>query len=538
MSKGLLIFCTAFAATAQAAVWDGGRLLVEANESSKALRVEDNVAWLEAGKVPDYAVGNVIRWLELKGVDCTAYRARFKPVEPPLGEPLSKRPGFRLGFMLDISRDKVPTMASLKRLVDALARFGYNELQLYTEVTFAYAGHEEMWRGWSPMTAAEIRELDAYCWARGIVLTPNQNSFGHLEKLFRHARYLPLAEAPNGFTIRNPPLKDRPPKALHAAAPESMAFLAGLYDELFPLFPHADRANVGCDEVWDIFSPTCRSAGKAARFGVFRVYADHLKGVYGLCSARKKRMAFWADMVLRAPGLLEEIPRDALPINWGYGGEDADSPGFTCEFEGRCLALKRQGLDFYVGPSTCTWAAFFGRHRRMRANLDLVTAAARKYGACGLLLTSWGDHGHRHPWFVDLPGIVYAAAKVRGEEMTDGQVAEAVDGFCGCRVGKAVVALGNIDRGRRRNEDAPTAEMVAEARAALAQADVQGAPEWVRTAYDTLALGADILEARVQGTLVARLAELSARYSACWLKDNRPGGLEESLAELGLRSTD
>src|SRR5437879_309045 len=52
------------------------------------------------------------------------------------------------GVMLDISRDRVPTMAELRKTVDLLAALKFNHLQLYTEHTFAYRGHEEVWRGW------------------------------------------------------------------------------------------------------------------------------------------------------------------------------------------------------------------------------------------------------------------------------------------------------------------------------------------------------------------------------------------------------
>ena len=43
------------------------------------------------------------------------------------------------GYMLDISRDKVPTMETLFALVDSLAALRYNQLQFYTEHTFAFA---------------------------------------------------------------------------------------------------------------------------------------------------------------------------------------------------------------------------------------------------------------------------------------------------------------------------------------------------------------------------------------------------------------
>src|SRR5262249_6108843 len=47
------------------------------------------------------------------------------------------------GVMLDISRDKVPTMATLRELVDRLASWKINQLQLYIEHTFAYPSHSE-----------------------------------------------------------------------------------------------------------------------------------------------------------------------------------------------------------------------------------------------------------------------------------------------------------------------------------------------------------------------------------------------------------
>ena len=57
--------------------FDYGRLLVEEGPG-KGLKIEDNVRWLEEGKVPDYAVANVIKWLSLKGVDVAKSHARYR----------------------------------------------------------------------------------------------------------------------------------------------------------------------------------------------------------------------------------------------------------------------------------------------------------------------------------------------------------------------------------------------------------------------------------------------------------------------------
>ena len=49
------------------------------------------------------------------------------------------------GVMLDISRDKVPTMETLYHLVDLLAEWKINQFQLYTEHTFRYLAHPIVW---------------------------------------------------------------------------------------------------------------------------------------------------------------------------------------------------------------------------------------------------------------------------------------------------------------------------------------------------------------------------------------------------------
>ncbi|MDP6490417.1 MAG: glycoside hydrolase family 20 zincin-like fold domain-containing protein [Kiritimatiellia bacterium] len=50
------------------------------------------------------------------------------------------------GVMLDVSRCKVPTMATCKQLIDRLAGMRLNQLQLYTEHTFAFSAHQAVWQ--------------------------------------------------------------------------------------------------------------------------------------------------------------------------------------------------------------------------------------------------------------------------------------------------------------------------------------------------------------------------------------------------------
>jgi hypothetical protein len=286
------------------------------------------------------------------------------------------------GFMLDISRDKVPTMQTLFQLVDLLAELKINQLQLYTEHTFAYRDHEIVWKDASPMTAQEIRQLDAYCRARFIELVPNQNSFGHMERWLKHPQYQHLAEVPEGYGI-----SFGAPTAggfsLCPTDPRSIAFVESLYDELLPNFT-SRLFNVGCDETLDI--GLGRSKTEVEQRGRERVYLDFVKQIHAAVARRGRTMMFWGDIILHKPELLRELPGDLIALNWGY---EADHP-----FDAETRAFKDAGVPFYVCPGTSSWCSILGRSENAIANLRSAAEHGLKNGAIGYLVTDWGDQGH------------------------------------------------------------------------------------------------------------------------------------------------
>ena len=69
----------------------------------------------------------------------------------------------RRGFMLDVSRCKVPTMNSIFSLIDLLVQLHVNEFQLYIEHTFAFQKHKTVWEHSSPLSPEEIQQIYRYC---------------------------------------------------------------------------------------------------------------------------------------------------------------------------------------------------------------------------------------------------------------------------------------------------------------------------------------------------------------------------------------
>ena len=326
----------------------------------------------------------------------------------------------RRGVMLDISRGRVPRLETLLELAERLADFKINELQLYTEHTFAYRKFKSVWQSWGALTDKEIRKLDSRCRQLGIDLVPNQNSFGHLRYFLEHSRLKKLAEVlepyedPSGEFVRRP-------STLAPDHPGTLPFLRGLYDELLPNFS-SQFFNVGCDETWDLGRG--QSKRLCAAQGQGHVYLDFLKKIHHEVSRRGKTMMFWGDIILKYPKLIPELAHfscssrresaqfnqsrltsaatNLIAMNWGY---EANHP-----FEKEARRFAKSKIRFYVCPGTSTWQTLIGRHDNALANLRAAAKAGKKHGAIGYLITDWGDGGHPQPLPVSWPMFLAGAA--------------------------------------------------------------------------------------------------------------------------------
>ncbi len=461
------------------------------------------------------------------------------------------------GVMLDISRDKVPSMATLCGLVDQLADLKYNQLQLYTEHAFAYRGHEEVWRDASPMTPDEVRALDDYCRERCMELVPNQNSFGHLERWLALPRYNGLAELPQGGAPLPWGGVLEKPASLCPTDPRSLEFLAGLYDDLLPNFT-SGQFNVGCDETFDLRGGG-RSAELVTRVGEGRVYLDFLKRIHALVSERGRTMQFWGDIIIRHPELVPETPKDAIALEWGY---EADHP-----FDAHGALFARSGLSFYVCPGTSSWNSLAGRTDNMLANLRSAAEKGLRHGARGLLVTDWGDGGHWQPLAVSLAGFAYGAGVAWClEANADISLASALDAHLTEGCGGALLALGGVYRlcGALRGNGTELFQILSKPRTrpllpgvtpetlravlvrtdevtaglppsrSVVRQDAEHAANLLRAACRRgLALlegGIDRREERRR--LAEEMDELMAAHARVWRLRNREGGLADSLARF------
>ena len=290
------------------------------------------------------------------------------------------------GVMLDVSRGKVPKIEEIKKLIDLLSELKYNQLQLYFEgIIYTYQGFETHYEGKNPITALYIEEVKKHCEKRMITLVPNHNSFGHMGAWLAIEQLKSLAECPDGFdrTDEFGVKTHLPPGVLNPLNSKSLELVDRLYSDVLPNFD-SDMLNVGCDEAFELGMGYSKDV--AEKVGKNKIYTDYMLKLDKVCKKYGKSMMFWADMIIDDTEALKRMPKNAIPIVWGYEQEHP--------FYQQCKNVSECGLNFFVSPGTCAWGSMTGRSENMMHNQLSAAQNGKMFGATGYLLTDWGQEGH------------------------------------------------------------------------------------------------------------------------------------------------
>lgn len=483
------------------------------------------------------------------------------------------------GVMLDVSRGKVPTIETLELVIDRLAGFKVNLVQLYLEHTFAHPGHEEAWWTATPYTAADIARLRSFAASRHIELVGQQNALGHLERWLEHPRYAPLAALPGGY--RSDDGDHEPAACVDPALPASFELVAELVSNVAEAFD-SPFIHVGLDEpidlnpaVWDaIFDvPGAPVPWASIDNGAFCVplheprrsqYLAWVHRLRALPALDGRLMLMWADVMAPHPELLEQLPAGVGLVEWGY---EANHP-----FDARCGRIAAAGHPLWVAPGTSSWSSMSGRIRNMTENVYAAVGAAVEHRAEGVVVCDWGNDGHFQYLPVSWPGFVTAGARswnpsvdVDGHEALARFVVGDVLAEVTWRLGHVhdlispatpeagtlaallvspssaeQLAAGGMTEAMLEQADAELTaciELAGSARSAAVDGELW-ADELVATAR-WLRLGVGVARSRLgwagapgDDGVLAELRSLLAEHRRLWLARNRPSGIDRSVATL------
>ena len=302
------------------------------------------------------------------------------------------------GYFADITRGKVPSLESLKKLADKLSFYKVNQMQLYIEHTFAFKDMSEVWRDKDPITAEEILILDEYCKKRHIELIPSLATFGHLYEVLRTKSYEDLCELENSRESEYSYIDRMAHHTLDVSNNKSLELVYNMLKEFIPLFS-SNKFNICCDETFDLGKG--KSKDIAEEIGSGKLYVDFLNKVISFVKKYNKTVLFWGDVILNHKELLKDIPEDTICLNWDY---------WCKATENNTRTIWESNRKQWVCPGTGGWSHLMNLIENSFENINRMVSYGVKYGAGGILNTDWGDYGHINSFSNSVPSIIYGAS--------------------------------------------------------------------------------------------------------------------------------
>ncbi|MDD4688834.1 MAG: family 20 glycosylhydrolase [Eubacteriales bacterium] len=299
------------------------------------------------------------------------------------------------GFYHDVTRGKVPTVETLKELIDNLAYYKMNSLQLYVEHTFEFKEYADSIERTGYLTADEIRELDDYCYDNFIEFIPSLSTFGHLYELLEKPQYKHLREVED---LEKEEMFWHNRMHHHTIDPtsdESFEIIKSLIDQYVPLF-RSNTFNICCDETFDL------SIGKHKDFDTGKLYIDFVKKIIDYVKSKGKTVMMWADILLQHPECVDLLPDDVIFLNWHY---EKNIPVENIE------KFSKMNRNQIVCPGTSTWSRLCENIEKSRENISNMIDCGYRNSAFGVLNTNWGDWGNPCSLELAMFGLVLGASK-------------------------------------------------------------------------------------------------------------------------------
>ena len=494
------------------------------------------------------------------------------------------------GLLHDVTRGKVPTVATLKRLVDRLVSLKANQLQLYIEHAFVFTFDPEICDDTEGLTPDEVRELDDYCRERFINLVPALATFGHMGYVLSMPKYRHLAEVEATKSWREMTWLQRARGlTLDGTNPEAQRLVEHMWSDVLDAFS-SPIVNICGDEPWDLGKRRDSECSEDDAAG--QAYVDQILRTHAFVTARSRRSQLWGDVIGKTlrdpkplggpdhPNLVGCLPRDVTVLHWGY--DDRTDYDDTAAFvEAR--------LPTFVCPGTSGWKRILNAMGTAERNIATFARAGRRHGATGLINTDWGDHGHFNLLACSWHGIALGTCLAwRADHPTGTDFDErfaktvlGVDDAQGVRLLREASALADdcetwrllwmpLDAVRGDPSLPMLEEAAASARAAQAfrrwcakaigdapddpqdLIELDTACRFAELFAEKVALAHRINDGAVSATgstasrqetsdrcdLAARLRQAARVYAGCWRTRNKPSGLEDILRALECAATD
>ncbi|HBM70590.1 MAG TPA: hypothetical protein DD377_04415 [Firmicutes bacterium] len=311
------------------------------------------------------------------------------------------------GVFICLSGNGGLNIKSIKRFIDTMACFGYDNIELGLDDMFKIK--EEPYFGYlrGGYSEFDLIDLDNYAKEKGIELIPSSQFLGHFGYLCKIPEYENIIDIDDILLIDEP---------------RTYVLIENMFKTLRKCFT-SKKINIAFDEAHHVgLGKYLDKHGYVDRFDLL---LRHLNKVLAIAKKYGFSCHMWSDMffklankglyydkdVVFSEDILKKVPKDIGLCYWDYysNGRDLLDSMFKSH-----LQFDRE-LYFAGSISTCN--GFAPSNIASLEKLKVQLEEARKFNINNYLIALWPDNGNDCSYFAALPGLFKASLLIDGEEL-------------------------------------------------------------------------------------------------------------------------
>ncbi len=309
-----------------------------------------------------------------------------------------------LGVMMDLSRNAVTNVQSIKRFLSVIRKMGYNTVFLYTEDT--YVVDNEPYFGYmrGAYTKDELREIDDYAYSIGIEAIPCIQTLAHLNA------YKRWKAVPYDYD-----------DILLTDDERTYRLITNMFKTLKQCF-RTKRIHVGMDEA--------HMLGRGQHLDIHgyehssTVISRHLDKVSEIAKEFDYDILIWSDMYIRCwnngnyypelPGkhfpkeIVDSLPENVIPVYWDYYHSEEKY------FSDMIKLHKELSPESWFAGGVWRWRGHLPLNQYSFDTMGPAIKACVKNKVKNIFMTLWGDDGGECSFFSLLPGLLFVAEYAKG----------------------------------------------------------------------------------------------------------------------------
>ena len=308
-----------------------------------------------------------------------------------------------LGVMIDMSRNAVMTIDSLKRFLKILKRMGYNTVLLYMEDTYEVEGEGYFGYMRAKYSIDEMKEIDSFCTEIGMEAIPCIQTLAHLKTYFKWGQ----AEVD---------CQD----ILLVESERTYELISNMFKTLSSCF-RSRKIHIGMDEAHMLGRGEYLARNGFKSSG--EIIKAHLEKICRLAKPYGYQLLLWSDMFFRswnngeyyfnqyvkAPKeALEALPGDVLPVYWDYYSDTEQ------KYDVMIKMHKQLSSQVWFAGGAWSWAGFAPLNGLSVRLMKEAMLACRKNKIDNIFITMWGDDGMECSHFSQLPALMSIAEYAKG----------------------------------------------------------------------------------------------------------------------------